>query len=241
MSDFVFPFSWRELPRAVEWLNEQKANGPAVTLDDFLAWWGQGIIELCYFWGDMGLVVPDRGDFMSFVDGYLYSACTDPTDIPMMMIKPYGTEEDYRPVKLPHGTPDAPYELAYDLTASGLVIPHAEMLKVWRLFNPLPDDIHTSCGTFAISAKPEHGNRESNARWRERVLLAAGYVKTFYPEECKNRFGRETVTAWADALRNHWHLFGDDHDIPGDRFAKDIIGDIFRLPAERKRAGKNAP
>lgn len=152
MSDFVFPFQWRELPRAVEWLNEQKVNGPAVTLDDFLAWWGQGVIELCYFWGDMGLVVPDRGDFMSFVDGYLYAECTDHSDIPKMMIKPYGTDSDYQPVKLPHGTPDGPYELAYDLTANGLVIPHAEMLKVWRLFNPLPDEVDES---RAAVSKPE--------------------------------------------------------------------------------------
>lgn len=152
MSDFVFPFQWRELPRAVEWLNEQKANGPAVTLDDFLAWWGQGVIELCYFWGDMGLVVPDRGDFMSFVEGYLYAGCTDPTDIPMMAIKPYGTDGDYQRVKLPHGTQDGPYELAYDLTANGLVIPHAEMLKVWRLFNPLLDEVDES---RAAVGKPE--------------------------------------------------------------------------------------
>ncbi|EJE9854229.1 hypothetical protein M5849_000285 [Salmonella enterica] len=270
MSDFVVPqLPFLDLPRAVEtiraaggWLHCEER--------DLITLWKSGSIELCFsvpdwiaftdiaFPGNGAdiLLSVEYGSFMRWWAEEPYSWPPPPNEV-TMQFRSYGTTDPYREMKLsawadmrlsPDYQPvdDSGEGLANALRAmyssNALVIPRAELVKAIGIFtSTLPDDIHTSCGTFAISAKPEHGNRESNARWRERVLLAAGYVKTFYPEECKNRFGRETKTAWADALRNHWHLFGDDHDIPGDRFAKDIIGDIFRLPAKRKRAGKNAP
>ncbi|HFZ9214776.1 TPA: hypothetical protein ACIPE5_002462 [Salmonella enterica subsp. diarizonae serovar 61:r:-] len=235
MSDFVFPFQWRELHNAAEWLNTQKANGPKVTQDDFISWWQQGTIELCYFWGDEGLVVPDFCDAMSFIERPFYRV--DPSDVPRISVKPYGTGEDYRLTRIPTGSEYDPYELAFDLTASGLVIPRAEMLKVWRMFNPLPVNPPAQNATVP----KVHGNAERNAIWRERVLLAAGYVKIHFPKECKNSKGRETRAAWASALIDHWHLFGDDSDAPEHRTATEIIGDIYKLPANRKRAGKNAP
>lgn len=122
-----------------------------------------------------------------------------------------------------------------DIEKTDLVLTKTEFERAYYLLNP-----EAKC--IPVDNIPRvHGNRENNARWRERVLLAAGYVKIHYPKDCKNKHGRETLSAWADALINHWHLFGNDHDIPEKRVATEIIGDISRLPANRKRAGKSAP
>lgn len=270
MSDFVVPqLPFLDLPRAVEtiraaggWLHCEER--------DLITLWKSGSIELCFSVPDWiasdEVEYPGNGrnvllsvEPASFIRWWAEAPYdwSPPPEAVTMALRRYGTAGPHREQSLSawaYSRLDFDYRPENDngellaealhtlYSEKALVIPRAELVKAIGIFtSTLPDDMRESCGTFAISAKPEHGNRESNARWRERVLLAAGYVKTCYPEECKNRFGRETVTAWADALRNHWHLFGDDHDIPGDRFAKDIIGDIFRLPAKRKRAGKNAP
>jgi hypothetical protein len=93
---------------------------------------------------------------------------------------------------------------------------------------------------------PAHGNSINNARRRENILLALGYVKLNYPDECekKQKSGKSkpSSNAWAEALLNHWALFGEESDAPTVSYLLPIIRDIYRLPSERKCAGlKNTP
>ncbi|HAK3333999.1 TPA: hypothetical protein H2A59_004564 [Salmonella enterica] len=266
MSDFVVPqLPFLDLPRAVETI---RAAGGWLHCEtrDLITLWKNGSIELCFNVPDWiaftGIAFPGDGadillsvEYGSFMRWWAESTYDWPLpDSVTMKFREYGTADPYAETKLsawadmrlsPDYRPedDGGEMLAKALQAmyssDALVIPRTELVKAIRSFtSPLPDDIQQPCGTFATRV---HGNRENNARWRERVLLAAGYVKTSYPADCKNKHGKETWSAWADALINHWHLFGNDHDIPEKRVATEIIGDIFRLPARRKRAGKSAP
>ncbi|EMY1847278.1 hypothetical protein AAIJ03_003785 [Salmonella enterica] len=267
MSDLVVPqLPFLDLPRAVETI---RAAGGWLHCEtrDLITLWQSGSIELCFnvpdwiAFTDMDfpgygadiLFSVEYGSFMRWWAEAPYDWFPPPDNVTMKFRK-YGTADPYAEMKLsawadtrlsPDYRPenDNGERLAKALRAmyssDALVIPRAELVKAIRSFtSTLPDDIQQSCSTFATRV---HGNRENNARWRERVLLAAGYVKIHYPKDCKNKHERETLSAWADALINHWHLFGNDHDIPEKRVATEIIGDIYRLPVDRKRAGKSTP
>lgn len=86
-----------------------------------------------------------------------------------------------------------------------------------------------------------HGNARNNARRRENILLALGYVKFHYPKECerslKSGGSKESANAWAEALLNHWALFGEETEAPTVSYLLPIIRDIYRLPNQRKCAG----
>lgn len=152
MNAFVFPFQWRELSRAVEWLNEREEISHTVTSDDFLSWWQQGEIELCYDWGNKSLVVPEFEAFAGFNEGYNWSFYVA-GEVPRISVKPYGSNEEYNVVTAPHGTPDGPYELACDLTIGGLVIPRAEMEKAYRLLTTVPGNAPAPASTEIVTSK----------------------------------------------------------------------------------------
>ncbi|WP_391528020.1 hypothetical protein [Photorhabdus akhurstii] len=134
MSDFIFPFQWRELSRAVEWLNERDDIQYTISCDDFISWWRQGELELCYYWEPQGLLVPDFTDFQGFNEGYYWDSYL-PGEVPKISIKDYGAGSNYRLVSIPHGNPFNPSEFG-DLSSKALVIPQFEMEKAYRLLNP---------------------------------------------------------------------------------------------------------
>lgn len=189
------------------------------------------------------LVVPRYGEMSVWWGG----GYPDPT--PTLDVRPYGIDSKFKQMNAPHlcETCDQGAEhwatLRTALSHQNLILPKAEAEKVYGLLFPntipLPDEGEIS--SPIPSDKKRHGNSENNAQWRERVLLAAGYVKFKYPDDCKNTRGKESCSAWASALIDHWHLFGSEGEAPSTRVAEDIIRDIFKLPAKRTRAGKNTP
>lgn len=239
MSDFIFPFKWRRLPRAVEWLNARDDVLHKVTVDDVLILWSQGEIELCYCWYKNELIVPLIREFYRFDKGLGFPRLTR-GGTPMFSVKPYGTTQDYSLTEAPPGSRVDPKRSLYDFSRNGLLVTRAEMLKIYHLVTtgrPLPHN--TTINAYTAVTNTVHGNIERNAQWRERILLAAGYVKFKFPKECKNKYGKESAVAWAGALLNHWHLFGAENEAPSARTAADIIRDIFKLPSKRTVAGKN--
>lgn len=94
--------------------------------------------------------------------------------------------------------------------------------------------------TTKIEGKKIHRNQEINSSKRERILLAAMYVMKNYPNECLRKNGKESLAATAKAVCNHsYSLFGtEEPPITNVRIISEIIADGYRLPKERKRAGK---
>lgn len=237
----LFPYSQLLLHRAAEALTlrlqHQDHYHLGVTPRELTDMFAAGSIAICYDWGHMGLIVPDIYDARMLDAKQLNHL--HPTDIPTIYARPYGSSEAPAAMKIPHGSPDSPHD--YDLNDfswENMVVPQVEIVKAYRLL--VPQDGEEALAELS-SPKPAHGNAERNALMRERILLAAGYVKFTYPSECKNKHGKESCAAWAAALLDHWHLFGDDNDIPSIRVTEDIIRDIFKLPAARRRAGKTTP
>ncbi|WP_407201061.1 hypothetical protein [Citrobacter werkmanii] len=242
MNDFVFPFDSLPVPEALAKLNEMGTAPFKITQGDVETWFGEGKIELCFNWG--GLIVPSWED-MNIIWN---DPATHPTYVSQIDAKPYGENVAFSPLKIPHfceycdSDTDHQELLFLSLHISSMVLPRAEVEKIYQMVKgldtPCPDE---SKAVSTELIKMVHGNAERNALMRERILLAAGYVKFTYPSECKNKRGKESCAAWAAALLDHWHLFGDDNDIPSIRVTEDIIRDIFKLPAARRRAGKTTP
>ncbi|HFJ4332795.1 TPA: hypothetical protein ACGUIF_004822 [Serratia liquefaciens] len=110
---------------------------------------------------------------------------------------------------------------------------------------PLPNYINgksppIESDTTKIEGKKIHRNQEINSSKRERILLAAMYVMKHYPDECLRKNGKESLAATAKAVCNHsYSLFGtEEPPITNVRIISEIIADGYRLPKERKRAGK---
>ncbi|MFV5942760.1 hypothetical protein [Klebsiella pneumoniae] len=236
----LFPHTQLLLHRAVEAitlrLRQQDPHHLGVTPRELIDMFSAGSIAMCYDWGSGGLVVPDISDARTLNERHLDHLI--PGEIPMLLAHEYGSTKAPTVMTIPHGSPYDPYDFDLeDFTWDKMVLPQAEVVKAYRLLTPQEE----SAITEASSPKSTHGNAERNALIRERILLAAGYVKFTYPDECKNKLGKESCAAWASALLDHWHLFGDDSDIPSIRVTEEIIRDIRKLPNMRRRAGRTAP
>lgn len=110
---------------------------------------------------------------------------------------------------------------------------------------PLPNYINGKIQHQKEAETPEeldktHKNQEINALKREAVLLAAMYVMERHPEECSRKNGKKSLAAIAKAICNHsYTLFNSEEPpISNIRVLSEIIGDAYKLPNKRKRAGK---
>lgn len=229
MSDFVVPqLPFLDLPRAVEtiraaggWLHCEER--------DLITLWKSGSIELCFSvpdWiayaymafpgkGSDVLLSVEYGSFMRWWAEEPYSWPPPPNAV-TMQFRSYGTTDPYREMKLsawadmrlsPDYQPvdDSGERLANALRAmyssNALVIPRAELVKAIGIFtSTLPDDIHTSCGTFG---KPAHGNAEHHATNREQVLKVAIGVLADYPNECRGPKKDPSPAKWTAAILEH--------------------------------------
>lgn len=109
----------------------------------------------------------------------------------------------------------------------------------------LPNYINGGIPTPEINSNEKeirktHGNQEINSSKREKILLAAMYLMKNHPEECLRKNGKESFAATAKAICNHsYSLFGSEEPpITNVRIISEIIADGYRLPKERKRAGR---
>ncbi|EAW1160992.1 hypothetical protein C4W97_05070 [Salmonella enterica] len=229
MSDFVVPqLPFLDLPRAVEtiraaggWLHCEER--------DLITLWKNGSIELCFSvpdWiayaymafpgkGSDVLLSVEYGSFMRWWAEEPYSWPPPPNAV-TMQFRTYGTADPYREMKLsawadmrlsPDYQPvdDSGEGLANALRAmyssNALVIPRAELVKAIGIFtSTLPDDIHTSCGTFAVRV---HGNAEHHATNREQVLKVAIGVLADYPDECRGPRKDPSPAKWTAAILEH--------------------------------------
>ncbi|EHW8788130.1 hypothetical protein K3K97_000895 [Salmonella enterica] len=229
MSDFVVPqLPFLDLPRAVEtiraaggWLHCEER--------DLITLWKSGSIELCFSVPDWiaftDIAFPGNGadillsvEYGSFIRWWAEAPYdwSPPPDNVTMKLRRYGTTDPYREMKLsawadmrlsPDYQPvdDSGEGLANALRAmyssNALVIPRAELVKAIGIFtSTLPDDIHTSCGTFG---KPAHGNAEHHATNREQVLKVAIGVLADYPNECRGPKKDPSPAKWTAAILEH--------------------------------------
>ncbi|ELT9129655.1 hypothetical protein SAW64_002174 [Salmonella enterica] len=258
MSDFVVPqLPILDLPRAVEtiraaggWLHCEER--------DLITLWKSGSIELCFSvpdWiaftdiafpgnGADVLLSVEYGSFMRWWAEEPYSWPPPPNEV-TMQFRRYGTTDPYREMKLsawadmrlsPDYQPvdDSGEGLANALRAmyssNALVIPRAELVKAIGIFtSTLPDDIHTSCGTFAVRV---HGNAEHHATNREQVLKVAIGVLADYPDECRGPKKDPSPAKWTAAILKH------AKDYPPLILGKDAILDNLKEAVNlRSRTG----
>ncbi|EAM8422508.1 hypothetical protein IAK72_003643 [Salmonella enterica] len=258
MSDFVVPqLPFLDLPRAVEtiraaggWLHCEER--------DLITLWKSGSIELCFSvpdWiayaymafpgkGSDVLLSVEYGSFMRWWAEEPYSWPPPPNAV-TMQFRTYGTADPYREMKLsawadmrlsPDYQPvdDSGEGLANALRAmyssNALVIPRAELVKAIGIFtSTLPDDIHTSCGTFAVRV---HGNAEHHATNREQVLKVAIGVLADYPDECRGPRKDPSPAKWTAAILKH------AKDYPPLILGKDAILDNLKEAVNlRSRTG----
>ncbi|EAV3940812.1 hypothetical protein AT615_18820 [Salmonella enterica] len=258
MSDFVVPqLPFLDLPRAVEtiraaggWLHCEER--------DLITLWKSGSIELCFSvpdWiacadmdfpgkGSDVLLSVEYGSFMRWWAEEPYSWPPPPNEV-TMQFRRYGTTDPYREMKLsawadmrlsPDYQPvdDSGERLANALRAmyssNALVIPRAELVKAIGIFtSTLPDDIHTSCGTFAVRV---HGNAEHHATNREQVLKVAIGVLADYPDECRGPKKDPSPAKWTAAILKH------AKDYPPLILGKDAILDNLKEAVNlRSRTG----
>lgn len=258
MSDFVVPqLPFLDLPRAVEtiraaggWLHCEER--------DLITLWKNGSIELCFSvpdWiayaymafpgkGSDVLLSVEYGSFMRWWAEEPYSWPPPPNAV-TMQFRTYGTADPYREMKLsawadmrlsPDYQPvdDSGEGLANALRAmyssNALVIPRAELVKAIGIFtSTLPDDIHTSCGTFAVRV---HGNAEHHATNREQVLKVAIGVLADYPDECRGPRKDPSPAKWTAAILKH------AKDYPPLILGKDAILDNLKEAVNlRSRTG----
>ncbi|EIO2918628.1 hypothetical protein LQH46_003187 [Salmonella enterica] len=229
MSDFVVPqLPFLDLPRAVETIRAAGGWLHCEERDLITLWQGESI-ELCFSvpdWiasdeveypgnGRNVLLSVEYGSFMRWWAEEPYSWPPPPNEV-TMQFRTYGTADPYREMKLsawadmrlsPDYQPvdDSGERLANALRAmyssNALVIPRVELVKAIGIFtSTLPDDIHTSCGTFAVRV---HGNTEHHATNREQVLKVAIGVLADYPDECRGTRKDPSPAKWTAAILEH--------------------------------------
>lgn len=139
-----------------------------------------------------------------------------------------------------------PVKTLFEITIDDLFITRCQMEKINdNKGKPLPNYINGGVPVIDINdmdgdIKKTHKNQEINSSKRERILLAAMYVMKNHPNECLRKNGKESLAATAKAICNHsYSLFGtEEPPIANVRIISEIIGDGYKLPKERKRAGR---
>lgn len=229
MSDFVVPqLPFLDLPRAVETIRAAGGWLHCEERDLITLWQGESI-ELCFSVPDWiasdEVEYPGNGrnvllsvEPASFIRWWAEAPYdwSPPPEAVTMALRRYGTAGPHREQSLSawaYSRLDFDYRpendngelLAEALHAlyseKALVIPRAELVKAIGIFtSTLPDDIHTSCGTFAVRV---HGNAEHHATNREQVLKVAIGVLADYPDECRGPKKDPSPAKWTAAILEH--------------------------------------
>lgn len=122
-------------------------------------------------------------------------------------------------------------------------------MQIEKIFNGLGKELPNYINGGVLEAekrsmgnniKKTHKNQEINASKRESILLAAMYVMENHPEECVRKNGKKSAAAIAKSICDHSYTFFGSEDMPvtNIRVIAEIISDGFKIPSQRKRAGK---